>query len=189
MEDIDFQCTLSPPLRPSLNPNPNPNPKKSFQLTSAALIDDKLMDSGEFTAAIIMSHEGEPWAASDGCAVSQQEREAFAALWAQPAQARKNGFSLLGKRFACKTIDGERLTGAGVSAVLAFSVLSCFLGEGEKRRLEQGLTGFLWQSEGGVVAYRSEEAITVGIMEPGRAFGLATIQIVGLGEYFRENGY
>ncbi|KAI4212239.1 MAG: hypothetical protein LQ351_005109 [Letrouitia transgressa] len=114
------------------------------------------MSSGEFTDALIMSTAGEPWATSDGCAVSQQEREAFAALWDQPAQARKNGFSLLGKRFACKTIDGERLTGAG--------------------------------SDGGVVAYRSEEAITVGIMEPGRAFGLATIQIVGLGEYFRENG-
>ncbi|KAL8742830.1 MAG: hypothetical protein Q9190_004754 [Brigantiaea leucoxantha] len=89
--------------------------------------------------------------------MSEQEKKEFADLWKNPSQARKNGFSLLGKKFACKTIDDERLTGAG--------------------------------KDGGVVAYKSDEAITLGVMPEGRPFGLATIQIVGLGEYFKEKGY
>lgn len=45
------------------------------------------------------------------------------------------------------------------------------------------------QSEGLVVGYKSEEAITLGVVTKGQPQGLATIQIVGLGEYFKQNGY
>lgn len=45
------------------------------------------------------------------------------------------------------------------------------------------------RSEGLVVEYKSDEAITLGVVTKGQPQGLATIQIVGLGEYFKQNGY
>ncbi|KAL8844594.1 MAG: hypothetical protein Q9176_001106 [Flavoplaca citrina] len=116
------------------------------------------MSSGEFSNAIIIGYDGERWASSDEMtAMAMSERKELAGLWKDKAGSRKKGFSVLGKKYACKTIDDDLLVGAG--------------------------------SEGLVVGYKSDEAITLGVVTKGQPQGLATIQIVGLGEYFKQNGY
>ncbi|CAO1602941.1 MAG: hypothetical protein LQ349_005619 [Xanthoria aureola] len=123
-----------------------------------SLVESNLMSSGEFTNAIIIGHDGERWASSDDLtSMPTTERKGLASLWNNKALSRRNGFSVLGKKYTCKTIDDDNLVGAG--------------------------------SEGLVVGYKSEEAITLGVVTKGQPQGLATIQIVGLGEYFKQNGY
>ena len=73
------------------------------------------MSSGEFSNAIIIGYDGERWASSDEMtAMAMSERKELAGLWNDKAGSRKNGFSVLGKKYACKTIDDDLLVGAGV---------------------------------------------------------------------------
>ncbi|KAL8852245.1 MAG: hypothetical protein Q9221_002847 [Calogaya cf. arnoldii] len=122
-----------------------------------SLVESNLMSSGEFTNAIIIGHDGERWASSDELtAMPSIERKELASLWNNKARARKNGFSVLGKKYTCKTIDDDNLVGTG--------------------------------SKGLVIGYKSDEAITL-VVTKGNPQRLACIQIVGLGEYFKQNGY
>ena len=77
------------------------------------------MSSGEFSNAIIIGHDGVRWASSDEMtAMPMSERKELAGLWKDKAGARKTGLSVLGKKYACKTIDDDNLVGAGVSPII-----------------------------------------------------------------------
>ena len=77
------------------------------------------MSSGEFTNAIIIGHDGERWASSDDLtSMPTRERKGLASLWNNKGLSRRNGFSVLGKKYTCKTIDDDNLVGAGVSPII-----------------------------------------------------------------------
>ncbi|KAL8732220.1 MAG: hypothetical protein Q9166_002968 [cf. Caloplaca sp. 2 TL-2023] len=150
------------------------------------LVESNLMSSGEFTNAIIMNDSGdETWGSSPDCSsMSATERKGIAGLWKNKAMARKNGFTILGNKYTCKTIDDDNLVGAGVGFLLSINI-----GQMNKEIKRKDADTMSIQSEGLVVGYKSDETITVGVVTKGQPQGLATIQIVGLGEYFKQSGY
>lgn len=73
------------------------------------------MSLGEFTSAIIMNDAGDTLAASPGCAsMPEDDRKGLASLWKNTASAKKNGLTLLGDQYMCKTNNDGNLVGAGV---------------------------------------------------------------------------
>ncbi|KAL8917593.1 MAG: hypothetical protein Q9172_005777 [Xanthocarpia lactea] len=94
-----------------------------MSISKIALVESNLMSSGEFTNAIIIGHDGERWASSDDLsAMPHSERKEIASLWKNKAMARKNGFSVLGKKYTCKTIDDDNLVGSGVDTQLMMEI-------------------------------------------------------------------
>ncbi|KAL8898066.1 MAG: hypothetical protein Q9192_002270 [Flavoplaca navasiana] len=87
------------------------------------LVESNLMSSGEFSNAIIIGYDGERWASSDEMtAMPMSERQELAGLWKDKAGARKNGFLVLGKKYACKTIDDDFLVGAGIAPLISLKL-------------------------------------------------------------------